>query len=168
MVVTGGEPCDDPDLPALLTRLKLTDLPIRLETNGSSPSALRHLIAEGLVDSVALDVKTTLEHYDTLTGVTGSGARVAESIATVERSGVDHEFRTTLFPGAVALDDLEPIATTLAGGRLWAVQQYRPDGTLDRRARDVDPYPVRAVHLALVRCRRHLPTVMRGFAEVTA
>lgn len=163
VVVSGGEPTDDPDLPALLARLTDDGWQVRLDTNGANPGVLDHLVAEGLVSSVALDIKAPLDRYDALTGVEGSSAAVADSIDVVIRSGVDHEFRTTLFPGAVALCDLSSMAQAIAGGRLWALQQFRPGGTLDRHASGVDPYAVDAVREAVRECRTHIPTVLRGF-----
>lgn len=168
VVVTGGEPADDPDLAALLARLKDRGLAVRLETNGSRPAVLRHLMSEGLVDFVALDIKTSLDRYDALSGVEGSSAAVAESIAVLRSGRIDHEFRTTLFPGAVSLADLEPLAASLSGGRLWAIQQYSPGLALDKRARGIDPYATPAVRSALPGCRRHVPTIIRGFAGVSA
>lgn len=164
IVVTGGEPTDDPDLPSLLARLAEDGWAVRLDTNGSDPRALRHLLAEGLVTSVALDVKTTLDRYDALTGVVGSGERVRESIGLLKAADIDHEFRTTLFPGAVALDDLEPLAAELADGRVWALQQFRASGTLDRRAAAVQPYAAAAVQEYARACRRHIRVVLRGFS----
>ncbi len=162
VVVTGGEPLDDPDLPALLARLCDRGWPVRLHTNGSRPGVLRHAASEQLVSSVVLDVKTTSSRYDALTGVEGMGERVAESVELV-KSLPDHEFRTTLFPGAVSLGDLESLALALSGGRLWALHQYRSEGTLDPRAVGVEPYGVDVVRRSAVVCRAYLPTVMRGF-----
>lgn len=162
VVVTGGEPLEDPDLPSLLARLCDRGWPIRLHTNGADPAALRYLVAEQLVTSVALDVKTTFDRYDALTGVPGMGERVRESVSAAMLVP-DHEFRTTLFPGALVLDELETIACDLSGGRLWALQQYRPTRTLDPRAVGVDPYAPAAVREAARACRAHVPTIMRGF-----
>jgi pyruvate formate lyase activating enzyme len=66
--VTGGEPCDDPDLPSLLSALAEEGMPVKLDTNGSRPDVLRHLLAEGLLDYVAMDVKTTPQRYGDATG----------------------------------------------------------------------------------------------------
>lgn len=163
VVITGGEPTDDPDLPALLAALGERGWAVRLETNGANPQVLRHVAAEGLVSQVALDYKAPLDRYDALTGSSGAAEAVAESIVVLRDSGTDHEYRTTLFPGAVTLHDLELMAETLAGGRLWALQQYRPGGNLDRRASLIEPFAAQAVRETAVECRRHIPTVLRGF-----
>jgi len=134
VVVTGGEPTEDPDLPSLLAALAEIGVPVRLDTNGTHPEVLRHLLAEQLVASVALDVKSTPSRYGEVTARRGAMALVAESVEMLIRSGLDHEFRTTVYPDLVALADLAKIARSLHGGRLYALQQFRPGKTLDPRA----------------------------------
>lgn len=162
VVVTGGEPTEDPDLPSLLSALAEEGLPVKLDTNGSRPQVLRHLIAEGLVTYVALDVKTTPERYGQATGRPDLTASVLESIEILVRSRIEHEFRTTVFPGAVALHELPDIASALLGGRLYALQQFRPSDTLDPQAGRVAPYPKEELRSAAARCSAYLPTIVRG------
>lgn len=57
VVVTGGEPCMQPDLEAFLRKVKSLGLPVRLDTNGTSPRKLAGLIEKRLVDAIATDVK---------------------------------------------------------------------------------------------------------------
>lgn len=162
VVVTGGEPTDDPDLPALLTALAEEGFDVKLDTNGSRPRVLRHLLAEDLLSYVALDVKTVWERYSCLGAPPPAAERVLESARILIRSGVAHEFRTTAFPGVVALDDFTRIASALSGGMLYAVQQFRAKETLDPLARDVRPYTPEELRDAASRCRAFLPTIVRG------
>lgn len=162
VVVTGGEPTDDPDLPSLLAALAEEDLSVKLDTNGANPGVLAHLLAEDLVASVAMDIKTTWERYDEVTRTPGMVRRVAESAGTLLGSGVRHEFRTTLFPGVVSLDDVVRIAEDLADGDLYALQQYRSERTLDPRAAEISAYLPDHILAATKRCSEHLPTIVRG------
>jgi pyruvate formate lyase activating enzyme len=162
VVVSGGEPTEDPDLPSLLAALAEVGVPVRLDTNGTHPEVLRHLLAEQLVACVALDVKATPSRYAELTARRGAASLVAESIETVIRSGVEHEFRTTVYPGMVGLADLPRIARALRGGRLYALQQFRPGKTLDPRASIVRPYPEQDLRVAASMCSAYLPTIVRG------
>ena len=61
--VTGGEPTLQPDLPAFLRSIKTLGYPVKLDTNGSNPQVLKALVAEHLVDYVAMDVKNSPEAY---------------------------------------------------------------------------------------------------------
>jgi len=165
VVVTGGEPTDDPDLPSLLTALKDADVAIKLDTNGSNPLVLALLLAEGLVDAVALDVKAVPARYGEVAGARSISAQVRECAQMLIHAGIEHEFRTTVFPGVVALDELPRIARSLRGGRLYALQQFRPTATLDPEALSVAPYDEDALRAAARVCSCFLPTIVRGISR---
>jgi pyruvate formate lyase activating enzyme len=157
VVVTGGEPTEDPDLPSLLAALKDLGFAVRLDTNGSRPDVLSHVLAEGLVDSVAVDIKAVPARYRALSEERDMAARVAECVDMLIDSDVEHEFRTTVVPGIVDPDELPRIARTLRGGRLYILQQYRPvPGS------SVAPYPDDVLRNAARACGRFLPTSPRG------
>ena len=162
VVVSGGEPTASPLLYPLLEALLQTGLPIKLDTNGASPDVIESVIADGLVAFVSLDVKTTPERYDRLTRGTGVWQRVEESVALLNASDIDHEFRTTCYPFAVSAADLPSIAAHLAGGRRYALQQLVARRTLDPAAATVAPIATDELCLAAMRCSVHLPTVVRG------
>jgi len=137
-------------------------MPVKLDTNGSAPEALGEVLAEGLVDFVALDVKATPERYVRATGTPSTWGAVDESITLVLESGVDHEFRTTCYPPAVGPDDLVHIAARLAGGKRYVLQQFRPVRTLDPAAASVRPHSAETLSNAALRCSMFVPTVVRG------
>lgn len=162
VVVSGGEPTDDPGLVALLDALAEESVPVKLDTNGSHPELLGRLIAEQLVDYVAVDVKTTPERYQAATGRADAAERLGRAVEVVRDSGIAHEFRTTVYPGIVDLDDLAVIANSLAGCDLYALQQFRPGTTLDPAAGSVIPFHKDALEAIRERCDRHVPTILRG------
>ncbi|PKQ21299.1 MAG: anaerobic ribonucleoside-triphosphate reductase activating protein [Actinobacteria bacterium HGW-Actinobacteria-6] len=162
VVITGGEPTVDPGLPEMLRTFTEMGIPVKLDTNGNHPDVLKPLLAEGLISYVALDLKTPFSRYASLTGVAESSARVAESVEIIIDSGIAHEFRTTVYPGAVTLEDLEEMARTIEGGDRYALQQFVPTTTLDPRASAVLPYHPDALHESAARCSRFLPTIVRG------
>lgn len=162
VVITGGEPTTDPALEALIRACRDERMPVKLDTNGTSPESLERLLEAGLLDFVALDVKCAPERYDRVTGATGVWEHVERSIRLVIESGVDHEFRTTCYPLAVDTADLPRIAAHLAGGRRYAIQQFRAQRTLDPGAATVRPHQSDALRRAALCCTVHLPTVVRG------
>lgn len=162
VVVTGGEPTEDPDLISLLTALCDEGIPVKLDTNGSRPRVLAHALAEDLLSHVALDVKTVPERYPAATGGGCDPDAVLESVDMLVTSRVPHEFRTTLYPDVVTLDELPEIASRLQGGTLYALQQYRPERTLEPAAASTLPYFGSDIRRAAARCSRYLPTVARG------
>ena len=165
VVVTGGEPTDDPDLRPLLQALADMGVPVKLDTNGSRPDLVRRLIDEGLISAVAVDVKAAPSHYAAITGWDGAADAVSETVSVVVASGIDHEFRTTAYPGAVTAVDLEHIAHSLRGGQRYAIQQYRKVPGMPLDAAAVDPYADEMLLEAAKACSRHLPTVVRGLSS---
>lgn len=162
VVVTGGEPTDDPDLPSLLAALKDADFAVKLDTNGAHPEVLAFLLAEQLVDAVSLDVKAVPARYREVSSDRDAAAAVADCVDMLIGSGVEHEFRTTVYPGTVLLDELPRIARALRGGRLYALQQFRPARCLEEAASLVAPYGEEDLRAAARTCSRFLPTVVRG------
>lgn len=95
VVITGGEPCLQPDLAEFCRKVKALGFGVKLDTNGSRPQVIEALLAENLVDFIAMDIKAPLDRLRELTGTTGHDARINRSISLIAASGVDHLFRTT-------------------------------------------------------------------------
>jgi len=133
VVVSGGEPTIHRGLPAFLRRVKRIGLLVKLDTNGTRPDVLRALLAQRLVDYVAMDVKGPFERYERLTGVRCDVRAVEASIALLRAGPADYEFRTTGVP-TLTRADLLSVARRLAGARRYALQAFRvPEtGLLDR------------------------------------
>ncbi|MCX8007799.1 MAG: anaerobic ribonucleoside-triphosphate reductase activating protein [Coriobacteriia bacterium] len=162
LVITGGEPTADPSLLPFLAAVKEARIPVKLDTNGSQPDILGRILEERLVDMVAMDVKTLPERYDALTGVAGSHDAVERSIRLVIGSGIEHEFRTTAWPGALTIEDFPRIAASLVGADRYVIQQFRAAQTLDPSAGSVLPFHTDALRDAARQCNRFVPTILRG------
>lgn len=95
--ITGGEPTLQPRLPDLLREIKDMGYQVKLDTNGYRPEVLRSLVAEGLVDYVAMDVKNSPDLYGATVGLDSMDlSRIEESIRFLLENRVDYEFRTTV------------------------------------------------------------------------
>lgn len=68
ITLSGGEPTCVPDLYELLEDIASTGLPVKLDSNGSAPHVLGRVLAAGLVQAVAVDVKGPWSLYPELTG----------------------------------------------------------------------------------------------------
>ena len=109
--ITGGEPTVQKDLPDLLRSIKALGYPVKLDTNGSNPNLLKALVAEGLVDYVAMDIKNSREKYSCTAGVPGLAmAKIEESMAFLLTEPVDYEFRTTVVRELHGENDFQNIA----------------------------------------------------------
>lgn len=97
VVVSGGEPCLQPDLPAFLERLKREGLLVKLDTNGCFPLLLERILQEELVDYVAMDWKNAPDQYGVTTGREDVPvAAVARSLELLLEGKVPFELRTTV------------------------------------------------------------------------
>ena len=101
IVISGGEPTIQDDLPEFLSQVKAQGYAVKLDTNGSQPSVLDNLIAHHLVDFIAMDVKAPWAMYPDLAGIRPSIASLQNSIQLIFASGIDHEFRTTATPASL-------------------------------------------------------------------
>ncbi len=89
--ITGGEPTLQKDLPDLLRAIKEMGYAVKLDTNGYRPEVLKALVAEGLVDYVAMDVKNSPERYALTCGLKSSAccAEALEAAVTKQPVGFD-------------------------------------------------------------------------------
>lgn len=124
VVVSGGEPCLQPDLPAFCRRVKALGYPLKLDTNGSRPNTLQRLLDEGLIDYLAMDVKADPRRYPEAIGPRRDCARIPQSIRLILASGVPHEFRTTCVRPFVDADAVARIARSIDGADLYALQRF--------------------------------------------
>ena len=63
VVISGGEPTVNEDLPELCRMIKELGFDIKLDTNGTHPDIVREMVEEALIDFIAMDVKGPLEKY---------------------------------------------------------------------------------------------------------
>ena len=125
VAVTGGEPCLRPDLPELLSRIKVLGYDVKLDTNGAHPGLLKALIDQKLVDYVAMDIKNSPEKYARTVGLeTLDLAPVRQSVELLLSDVVDYEFRTTVVDELHEERDFEVIGPWIAGARRYFLQAF--------------------------------------------
>jgi len=95
IVICGGEPTLQNDLPEFARKLKDLGLSVKVDTNGSNPRMLESLL--GIVDYVAMDIKGPREKYSEVAGVNVSLEDIEKSILAVAKFP-NYEFRTTIVP----------------------------------------------------------------------
>jgi pyruvate formate lyase activating enzyme len=130
VVISGGEPTLHADLPELCRRVKALGFPLKLDTNGSRPQMIKRLIAEGLVDYLAMDIKTEPERYAGEIDPRSDSGALLESLQAIMASGIDYEFRTTCVKPWVTPATVARIACLIQGSRLYALQTFRSDRLL--------------------------------------
>lgn len=124
VVISGGEPTLRADLASILEKIKAMDYSVKLDTNGSKPHQLKSLIEGGLLDYIAMDIKTDLSLYDKLIRSDCSPEDILSSIYSVMQSNLEYEFRTTCVKKLVDKDIIESIAALIKGSRRYALQLF--------------------------------------------
>jgi pyruvate formate lyase activating enzyme len=129
--LTGGEPLAQKDAIEFLRFLRGFGYKIKLDTNGFYPDVLKQAIDEGLVDYIAMDIKSSRIGYAKAVGVEGIDISPAiESVRIIMESGIDYEFRTTAVKGLHLVSDFEDIGEWIAGAKQYFVQQFIDSGDL--------------------------------------
>ncbi len=124
IVISGGEPTLQAGLYDLCRHIKEMGYPIKLDTNGSRPQVLKRLIADGLVDYIAMDLKTDLVKYATYIQSNCNVKAILSSIDIIMDSTVTYEFRTTCVKPIVTEQNIENICRLIEGARLYALQRF--------------------------------------------
>jgi len=115
VAVSGGEPTLTPTLPEFLRKIKEMGFAVKLDTNGSRPGVLKKLVAEGLVDYVAMDVKNGPQQYPQTVGVALKELdALEESLRFLMEGNVEYELRTTLVEPLHTQESIEQMGKWLA------------------------------------------------------
>lgn len=168
VVITGGEPTIQEDLPILCEEISKMNLAVKVDTNGTNPSMIRNLLEKGLINYVAMDVKAPLteDAYSKASGVNTSTLlkSIDETIGTLLESGVEYEFRTTLVPTMHGASDIEKVCEKIKGCRKYALQNFKVDvETIDSNFQNLKPFSNAEVENLFKTAKNLIPnTVLRG------
>ena len=136
VVVSGGEPTIHRDLPTFLRRIKDMGFAVKLDTNGSNPEVLKEILKNNLVDYIAMDIKAPLSNYKKLTDTVSSSEGIQESINIISKSGIDHEFRTTVIEALLTPEDMQEIRALVPAKSTYHLQKFYPEHALDPKLRN--------------------------------
>lgn len=138
VVVTGGEPTLQPGLREFIVQTRALGYAVKLDTNGSRPRVLEGLLADGLLDYVAMDLKAPMAKYEAVCGAPVDHRDLNESIDLIMAGGVEYEFRTTVVP-QLSHADVLAMARRIRGARRYVLQQYRNPALFTNDAMPGDP-----------------------------
>ncbi|MGD8986231.1 MAG: anaerobic ribonucleoside-triphosphate reductase activating protein [Desulfobacteraceae bacterium] len=140
IVISGGEPTLAEDLAPLCEKIKGMGYPVKLDTNGSRPQVLKHLIDEGLVDYIAMDIKTAPSQYATFVKKDYDSTHIPASIQIIMESSLPHEFRTTCVKPFVDRGIIECVAKSIRGANRYVLQRFNDTRILHPEFfKEVDP-----------------------------
>lgn len=123
--ITGGEPTLSDGLESFIRSIRALGLAVKLDTNGYKPDVLKRLGHLGLLDYVAMDIKSSPENYAMTAGVKHLDiSRINESICFLKEGNIPYEFRTTVVKGLHCDGDFEKIGPWLEGASKYFLQNY--------------------------------------------
>ena len=127
VVLLGGEPLIQPELEDFVLQLKEMGYLIKLDTNGSDSIKIERMLDKGLLDYIAMDVKSPLD-FESYHAVSACSEKefeqVLKSIRLLKTERVMYEFRTTLVPGQIEMNEILKIAEQLKGSKRYIVQNF--------------------------------------------
>ena len=134
LVVSGGEPTLQDGLASFLEQAKGLGFAVKLDTNGTRPDVVERLLARGLVDHLAVDVKATPEDAAWLCGSADQPRNARRCLELARAAGIAGEARTTVVAPLHDAARLEALAEFAAPAERWFLQRFRPGGHLDQDA----------------------------------
>ncbi|MFC1663662.1 anaerobic ribonucleoside-triphosphate reductase activating protein [Patescibacteria group bacterium] len=140
VVLCGGEPTKNKNLPQFCKKIKKLGYLIKLDTNGSNPDMLKKLIDEKLIDYVAMDIKAPKGKYEGAVGMKANVKKIGKSIDILKKGKVDYEFRSTIVPSLHKKEDVIEMAKWIKGAKKYYLQNFRPEKTINPSFEKVKPY----------------------------
>ena len=128
VVITGGEPTLQADLTDFIQTVRQMGYKVKLDTNGTAPRIIDALFDLGLLDYLAMDIKTDIDHYPMVMKNPGHLDRVMESISLIMAKAPAYEFRTTCAKPFVTPDIMKNIGRMMLK---WTIIQHFSDGHLN-------------------------------------
>lgn len=123
--ITGGEPTLMPDLESFIRKIKEYGLLVKLDTNGYRPEVLKDLVNKGIIDYVAMDIKSSPDNYNAACGTVIDISRINESVEFLKTNIVPYEFRTTIVKELHSKEDILKIGQWLSGCSKYFLQSYK-------------------------------------------
>jgi len=171
VVISGGEPTLQLDLPEFLEKCQGLGLETMIETNGTKPEMIAILLSRYLVDFIALDFKGPLnKRYAQIVGLKNFEPKIwIKSLKIILRSGVLLELRTTVIPGIheekVLTEMARQLKKIIENCKLkienypWYLQNFQPQNCLDPEFEKIKPFAKRELEKFLKAVRKIIPEV---------
>ncbi|MEK7562230.1 MAG: anaerobic ribonucleoside-triphosphate reductase activating protein [Patescibacteria group bacterium] len=141
VVICGGEPTINKDLPKFIEKIKNLRFAVKLDTNGYNPKMLKDLIDQKLIDYTAMDIKVSKDKYTGFFGACVNVNDIDASVKILKKNSETIEFRTTMVPGVHEKEDFLEIAKWIGGPEIkYYLQGFRPEKTIDPSFEKIKPY----------------------------
>lgn len=141
VVISGGEPTIQKNLPLFIRKVKDMNLAVKLDTSGVNPDVLENLFKLDLLDYISMDIKAPFEKYSKAVGRDIDIDKIKKSINLIVSSNIPYQFRTTLVLGIHELEDILKISEMIRGAKRFTLQEFVPTKTLDPAFKNREAFP---------------------------
>ncbi len=138
--ITGGEPTLQDKLPAFIKQIRKMGFAVKMDTNGSQPKVIKNLLAEKLLDFIAMDIKAPLKKYKDIVKATVNLDSIKESIGLILETNIPYEFRTTIVESQLGENDILQIGELISGANRYVLQNFVSTKTLDKKFLKEKPF----------------------------
>lgn len=157
VVVTGGEPTmHGEDLLSFMEKVKALGFLVKLDTNGTNPAFVKEALVRGVVDYVAMDIKSPLASYHKTAMRPVDTDAVRESITLLMSGPTPYEFRTTVIKALITPDEIEEIAKEVKGAAQYYLQKFVPTKILNPQFKRKVTYTDEEFEALQARAGRHV------------
>jgi pyruvate formate lyase activating enzyme len=159
VTICGGEPTIQDDLNPFIKQIKKMGFAVKLDTNGSQPKVINHLINEKLIDFIAMDIKAPLDKYKEVVKTNVNQDSIKESIKIILKATIPYEFRTTLVQSQLEENDILQIAKLITGAGHYVLQNFVSTKTLDKKFLKEKPLSDEKLQEIKSRLEQQIPSV---------
>ncbi len=128
--ITGGEPLLQHDIVPFINKIRDMGFAVKLDTNGAFPERLSEIIQLGIVDYIAMDIKSSPSRYAEACGISKNPDGVFESIKIIMNANIPYEFRTTVVRELHTENDIRKIGELIRGAERYYLQAFKDSGEL--------------------------------------
>ena len=159
VVITGGEPTLHLDLHLFIKQIKQMGFLVKLDTNGTNPDILEHLLEEGLLDYLAMDIKAPLKKYSQVTGTSVDLVKIKKSIDLIKTSGIAYEFRSTLVEDLLTEEEVLDMGEFLGRKTRYFLQNFVPTKTLNEKFLQAVPFSLEKLNSLRIKFQQFSPEI---------
>lgn len=157
IVLSGGECTIDKDIQRIVDTLYENGFKIGIHTNGYNPQFIQDNLNK--ISYIGMDIKNDFDNYTGISNIQDINIeRIKESIDIVVESGIEHEFRTTIYPKYVDKKNCIEIAKYLGNkkAKKYMLQQYKKVEGIK-----VEPYQEDYLKEIQQECEKYIKTGLR-------
>lgn len=144
IVISGGEPTLQKNLPLFLQKIKTMGYLTKVDTNGSNPDIIEKLIDKELIDALGIDFKAPKHKYKEISKSKDDNIaeKVSRSLKIASENKKLLEVKTTVHKKLLSEEDLKAMRNELDHLKIkdWIIQQFHHAEIIDNRLCDEETY----------------------------